>query len=111
MFFVFVGGVWGFLCVFFERATKSLPGSEYPLFEQNCPGEGCLTMIYTELQTPTTTFDYGKPVLPHAAGPLARRIWRAEIANPDEHMRAHKKTPTNKETNKFGSNVILLRTT
>ena len=58
--------------VFFDRATKSLTRSGYPFCEQNCTGEPPLFTARLGVTKPH--FDYGKPMLPHAAGPRARRI-------------------------------------
>ena len=57
---------------FVERTTKSLTGSAYPMFEANGPGEAPLFTARLGVTKPH--FDYGKLMLPHAAGPRAWRI-------------------------------------
>ncbi len=66
---------WQGFYVVFERATKSLTLSAYPMFEHNGPEEAPLfTARLAVTQPPQLHFDYGKLMLPHADGPRARRI-------------------------------------
>ena len=66
---------------FFERATKSMTRIGHPMFEQNGPGAAPLfTARLGVTKTPQLHFDYGKPMLPHAAGPRARQIALGQIS-------------------------------